>query len=425
MARILIADDNPNSRLLLKEILESAGYCVNESADWKKAAANACLVAHDLIFLSLGFPRNGGIRALRMIIDECPETPVVVMVEAESIASAVGAMKLGAVQYITHPINPDEVLIVAETTINNCHSSEHSKRVVEGLRRYHGILSMVGRSPAAKKAYSTASKAAKSDEPILIVGEHGTGKSCLAKAIHYESSRVGEAFVKINCQREKDKLSSPAIPDWVDKANGGTAFFCTIDCLSDSEQSVLLEMLQTVGNGSNVRFIAGTVNDPANNSNLNVELIAALSAITISVPPLRERREDIPEIATHLLLNYADEMGKAVSTISEQALACLTAHEWYGNVMELRNCIERAVLACDGKSIEPPHLSLSDGQFGATAKKPQSRMKSLRDVERDHIRRVLKQCNWNRSLAAEVLEIDRKTLRSKIREFGFIPPEIQ
>lgn len=447
MARILVVDDEPECRSTLRELFERGGHSVAEAADGKNAVTSACSVAHDLVILDINLPKLAGVKALKVIKEEWPELAVIVTTEGRADDATMKALKLGAFAYLLKPLNLDEVRIFAERAIGYSKLIAHNDYLLDQIKSCHSFDKLVGANQYAKEAHALASQVAKTDSPVLIVGENGTGKERLARAIHYHSSRAMGPFVRVECSTIpsdliKDELlgcdsqSSPTGPGVgkgrLERAHCGTLFLDEVSALSRDVQERLLAAVQgkqierTDGNGiihCDVRVITASIRDlstAVTEIGFCEELYKRLSDFTISLPPLRERPEDIPALVDHFISKYAAETGKPVSSIANTAMAQILVHDWHGNIRELENCIERSIILCDGACIQPSHLTLNGHGLWAAKRKQQSQ-RPLRDIERDHIKRVLIQCNWNKSAAASVLEIDRKTLRSKIREFGFNP----
>ncbi|MBI2844410.1 MAG: sigma-54-dependent Fis family transcriptional regulator [Armatimonadetes bacterium] len=446
MARILVIDSKSAWRSALKDHLEGRGHSVKEAADGKRAVASACGDAFDLIILSVDIPRPGGYTTFKTIRDERPELTFIVTAEADSLEPAVWAVESGAYLLLAKPFALEEIDTAVDRAIERSRLIEQNNCLLGEMRNGYVLSSALAKNPGARSAYALAAKAAKTDVPVLIVGESGSGKEYLARAIHYQSNRGCGPFVKINCSRPETALDIRLFgSEKLAKANGqsvgvlecargGTVFLDEVAYAGISVQSKLLRLLEEkwferIGGADalfpDVRIVAASSQDLASSVERRQfcpNLYERLSRIMIKIPPLRDRKEDVAPLAMHFLQKYAAETGRPIASIEEPALAQLVSYHWKGNVRELENCIERCVIHCSGESIRPADLAVN-GAASAARRTSQSPMKSLREVERDHIKRVLVQCKWNRSAAAETLDIDRKTLRSKMREFGFIPPD--
>jgi DNA-binding NtrC family response regulator len=444
MARILIAETDPNIRQALMELFERLGHHVSAVEDGKKAIASACSLPNDLVILDLTLPKLYALRGLKTIREECPDLPVLTIIPSGSTGQAVDAMKLGASDYVTKPINEDEIRLRVEHILDQCQLINHNRHLVAELSSYCDIDNSIGAGPAARDAHLLASQIAKTDSAVLICGEKGVGKEHLARAIHRHSKRAEGPFVKVNCSALSDEAIEQKLfgqeNDGVtrrfgclDIAHGGTIFIAEIALMDHSMQEKLHQAVtkkQFIRCGgaeevkSDVRLVVASsfeLDDQSYREKFHDCLRKVLSKSVIKLPPLRERREDIPAFVDHFIKKHSAEIGKPVFKISDAAIGQILDCEWHGNMLELENCIERSIILCDGDCIQPAHLALG-GSAQSGKRKMQGQVKSLRDVERDHIKKVLTYCNWNRSAAASILEVDRKTLRSKIREFGFTPP---
>jgi len=431
MARILIVDGEAECRSALRQLFERLGHGVEEAQDAREATSIACSGVYDLAILDLDLPKRGGIRTLGTIREECPELPVIVTAGSESIETAIKAIKLGAYHYVAKPLNLEEVRITAERALDYSRLVNQNHNLLRELKERYSFENLIGKHPHAREAYELAAQVAHTDSAVLIIGEAGTGKEYLARTIHYQSKRAGAPFIRINCsgpserQLERELFGDAAGAGrhvgCFELAREGTVFLEEVAHIAPSVQARLLRALQE---RPCARIITGSSRDPmaaAGEEKFSSDLYRRLSGVVIALPPLRDRREDIPAFADFFITKYSAETGKSVRSIADDAMEQLLACEWRGNIRELENCIERSIILCDGDCIQPAHLALN-GTSPFQAKRKQVPIKSLREIERDHIKKVLTHCNWNRSAAASILEIDRKTLRSKIREFGFTPP---
>lgn len=447
MATILIIDKDSDSRSALNGLFVNLGYEVDEAATYSSAVSKACSLNYDLIVMDMGRPKQDGIRTLKVVREECPDVPVVMMADASVHEFVVQSLKLGAFGCIAKPLDLEEAKLIAERAL--CHSKlmDQNDCLLKELNQLYSLEKPIGSDSRVKEAYSLAKKVARTDAPVFILGESGTGKEYLARAIHYKSRRACSPFIKVNCSgmsdgelelslfgREKGatRKNTPAKEGILDKLRGGTIFLDEVCSVGLNTQSKLLRLLQDgefvrVGGfdpiSIDVRVISSTCKDISaaiDRNDINIDLYNALD-VSISLPSLKDRPDDIPDLVSYFLAKYASLTGKQSTSISRDAMDQLLVCEWRGNIRELENCIEKAVILCEGDCIQSSHL-MHGNVSAAAKKKQQAKMKSLRDIERDHIKRVLTNCNWNKSAAANILEIDRKTLRSKIREFGFVAP---
>jgi DNA-binding NtrC family response regulator len=329
------------------------------------------------------------------------------------------------------------------------------------IKQKHGFDNIIGNSPEVQKAYVIAAQVAQTDATVLILGETGTGKEYLARTIHYQSGRMDGPFVKVNCSALPESLLESelfghekgafthAVMRHIGRfetAHKGTVFLDEIGDITPAVQTKLLRVLQEkqferVGGSETLtvdtRVIAATNRDLEKamaEKEFRDDLYYRLNVINIKLPPLRERRSDIEVFASHFLNLYAEETGKPITRFSDEALSSLTSRDWPGNIRELQNAVERAVILCNSDTILPQHLMLpislapnaslapdfksgTPNEAGPDGLRDLPVTAPLRDVEKVHIERVLRHLKWNQSTAAQVLGIDRKTLRNKIREF--------
>lgn len=443
--RILIVDDEEGVRTVLADLFSGLGWQSTVASDGKEALDKALKNDYDLAILDLSLPGVDGIELLRTVKDAKPEIPVVIITGYASLDTAVRAMKLGAYDYITKPFNLDDVQLVAERAIERRRLIDENSYLKNEMRVRYGFDNVVGRSPAAQKAYVMAAKIADSSASVLILGETGTGKEYLARAIHYQSPRANDSFIKVSCAALPESLLESELfghekgaftgavtrkPGRFDLADGGTMFLDEIGDTTAATQIKLLRVLQekqferlggTETLTVDVRIIAATNRDLKQaiaEKSFREDLYYRLNVVTLNLPSLRERKEDIPELVRHFIHKYCDETGKNIDGISPEALSMLENCSWPGNIRELENCIERAVILCNGRMINKQHLLLSDENPHSSSAPEAVALRSLREVEDEHIRRVLEECEYNQSRAAAILDIDRKTLRKRVRELG-------
>jgi len=441
---VLIVDDEEGIRLVLVDLFTELGWIADQSSNGTKALDMALSKDYDLVIVDLSLPGIGGLEILRNIKESKPDVPVVMITGYASMKSALQALKLGAYDYLTKPFKLDYVQRIAEHAVERKRLIYENKYLQEELRLRYGFDNIVGLTPSAQQAYLLAAQVADSNASVLILGETGTGKEYIARAIHYQSQRAGGPFIKVSCAALPESLLESelfghekgaftgAITRRIGRfemADGGTLFLDEIGDTTLSTQIKLLRVLQEkqferVGGSEtltvDVRIIAATNKDLQKAiaaKEFREDLYYRLNVITINLPPLRERPEDIPRFVEHFVEKYAKETSKAIDGISSDAMAALQAYAWPGNIRELENCIERAVILCNGRTILRRHILLgSDSVPQVSSSTP--RLRPLRDMERDHIRYVLNECGNNQTRAASILGIDRKTLRNKIREYG-------
>ena len=443
MSAILVVDDERGIRALCNDVLTRAGYEVETVDCAAGALAATARRRFDLVLCDINLPDQDGVSLLpRLLVGEPP--PAVLLITAyPSIDTAVRGMKLGARDYLGKPFSPDELRMVVSRALAE-----------DELRRAHGELtkrlaygSMIGESPAMQQLRATIDKVAPSDATVLITGDSGTGKELVARALHFAGRRAGRAFVPVNCGALVGTLLDSELFGHVRgaftgadsakrglfvTADGGTLFLDEIGELPIDLQPKLLRALQDgeikpVGGASamrvDARVIAATnrpLAEAVRSGLLREDLYYRLAVITIEVPPLRNRREDIPLLARHFAEDAAQRAERGRPEITDAALAHLQAQPWPGNVRELENTIERAVILAAGDVIDvadvagprpaapSPGLSTFAGDHVPT----------LDELERTHILRVLELCDNQKTKAAALLGINRTTLWKKLRTYG-------
>lgn len=453
---ILIIDDESGMRDLVSRLFSDAGYAATTAADGAAGLKASKEGDFDLVILDMSLPKMSGLEVLSGIKENKPDLPVVMVTAYGSTQTAVEALKLGAYDYIAKPFDLDELQVVAERAIAQRRIIDENKFLRNELKKKYGFDNIVGTNPDIQRAYVMAAQVARTNATVLILGETGTGKEYLARTVHYQSDRANGPFIKVNCAALPESLLESelfghekgsfthAIARHIGRfemANKGTIFLDEIGEISPVVQTKLLRVLQEkqferVGGSEtlsvDVRVIAATNRDlvqAIKDKEFREDLYYRLNVITIKLPPIRERKEDIEVFANHFLKIYADETGKKTKKFSDEALSELRSHDWPGNIRELENAVERAVILCNGDTIKPEHLMLNavhnikpletDASHNENAEENNfSTDLPLKEIEKIHIERVLKAKNWNQSAAAQVLDIDRKTLRNKIKEYN-------
>ncbi len=433
----------------MSTVFTEAGYETATAPDGASGLAAAKEGDFDLLLLDMSLPKMSGLEVLGRVKEVKPDLPVIMVTAYGSTQTAIEALRLGAYDYITKPFELDELQMVAERALEQRRVIDENRYLRNELKKKYGFDNIIGTNPNVQRAYVMAAQVAPTNATVLITGETGTGKEYLARTIHYQSGRASGPFVKVNCAALSESLLESelfghekgsfthAISRHIGRfevANKGTIFLDEIGEVSLAVQTKLLRVLQEkqferVGGSEtlsvDVRVIAATNKDllqAIDEKEFREDLYYRLNVITLKLPPVRERGEDIEIFARHFLKIFADDTAKNVSDFTPEAIEELSNHNWPGNVRELENAVERAVILCNGTSIRPEHLMLNtNGKSAGSSSKslldaiPANA--SLRDLEKIHIERVLKAKKWNQSAAAQVLGIDRKTLRSKIREF--------
>ena len=443
-ARVLVVDDDPASRRLLEVRLRPLQCDVATAGNGEQALSAIRKDVPDLVLLDLQMPKMGGLEVLRALRKEGINVPVIVITAHGSIETAVEAMREGAYDFITKPVDANHFDIVVRKLLER-----------EGLKRELELFSedadkryrlVVGKSDKMNEAVETAKKAATSKATILLLGESGTGKEIFARAIHNWSERRSQPFVAINCVAlSKELLESELFghekgsftgADQLKKgkmelANGGTVFLDEIGDVSQELQTKLLRFLQErefdrVGGVRpihvDVRIVAATNRDldiAVKEGRFREDLYHRLNVVAIMLPPLRARREDIPTLAHHFLQRFAEEVKKNLSEISKEALGKLSAYDWPGNVRELTNVIERAVVLGRGPEIAPHDLP---ARIVAAQSEFQSDGISYRDAmnayRRQLVMRALAQTQGNRAAAARALGLHEKYFLRLLKSLG-------
>ncbi|MGH7408374.1 MAG: sigma-54-dependent transcriptional regulator [Candidatus Methylomirabilales bacterium] len=450
---ILVVEDKPSMRRMLRETLEGAGYKVDEAADGEEALKKLSLNHYQLILTDLKLPRKDGLAVLRAAREVASNLPVILMTAYGTVESAVQAMKDGAVDFLAKPFDSDYLLRLMERVLERCRLYTENLVLKEGFAEKLGFPKIVGASRAIQQVSALIQKVAPSNATALLLGESGTGKELFARALHQMGTRAGRPFIAINCAAIPDTLLENELfghekgaytgaqaqkQGKFELADTGTLFLDEIGDLSPAVQAKLLRVLQDgaferVGGTRpiqvDVRIIAATNTDltrAVRERRFREDLFFRLNVFPISIPPLRERPEDIPMLVTHFVHRFAQEMRKEVREVTPEALRALMAYPWPGNVRELENFIERAVILAAG-----PTLTVQD--FALGVKRGRGELEpdlpltgSLHEVsarasaraERNLIARTLQGTGGNKSKAAEALRVSYKTLLNKIKEYG-------
>ncbi|ACY18329.1 sigma-54-dependent transcriptional regulator [Haliangium ochraceum] len=451
-ARILVVDDERGIRALCSDVLRRAGHEVEVADTGTAGLAAAKAKRFDLIFCDINLPGVDGLTMLPSLLER-EDPPTVILITAfPSVETAVRGMKLGARDYLTKPFTPDELRMVCRRAL----SEDAMRRENAELRHALAYGNLVGQSPAMLQLKKTVAKVAGADINVLVMGESGTGKELVARALHYQGARAGRAFVPVNCGALVDSLLESELFGHVRgaftgaeqakrglflAADGGTLFLDEIGELPLALQPKLLRALQDgeikpVGGLEpqrvDVRVVAATNRDlqeAVAQGSFREDLFYRLNVITIEVPALRERREDVPVLAQHFAASAARRARRACPDISPAALEWLAAQPWPGNVRQLENAIERAVVLAAGNTLGIEDFQPRAGVAGLAAESAPGRrtggrgdsaddLLSLDELERLHILRVLEACGGQKTKASAVLGINRTTLWKKLRQYG-------
>lgn len=444
-ANILVIDDEATMRDSCRQALSRDGNRVEVAEDGLKGLAMLAKESFDLIILDLKMPGLSGMEVLKEIKDSDPEAMVIVITGYATVEFAVEAMKRGAYDFIPKPFTPDSLRVIVKRALDKRTLALENVLLRDELKASLGPDVILGRSKMMKAVEKLVQKVGPTDTTVLITGESGTGKELIARAIHRYSSRTDKPFVAVDCGSLVENLFESELFGHVkgsftgaiatkygrfELANGGTLFFDEIGNVSTNIQTKLLRVLQEreitkVGSSQivkvDVRIIAATNRDlqkTVKAGTFREDLFYRLSVVPITLPPLRQRRDDIPLLANHFLSKYNKKRGKNIKAISDRAMKALVEYDWPGNVRELENAIERAVVLTEDDMIKPSDLLY----YGLTAQTPSKsdagQAQRLIDVEKEHIARTLKMFNGHRGKTAESLGIDRKTLRVKLKRYG-------
>lgn len=438
MNRILILEDEAVIRRALRRLLEHEGYRIEEAACIADARRLCETSRFDLLICDLRLPDGEGIEML----GHCGDTPVLIMTSYASVRSAVDAMKQGATDYIAKPFDHDEMLLCVARILKQRQLERENAQLHSQLGQAYPVEGMVGESPAMQQVCRTLEKVAPTDATVLIRGESGTGKELVARAIHKKSRRAQAALVSVNCAaipeglleselfgHEKGAFTGAAQSrqGLAEAADGGTLFLDEIGELTPAAQSRLLRVLQDgeirrVGANSSrkvdIRLLAATHRDlelMVRQGDFREDLYYRLKVMEISLPPLRERLEDLPRLAEFLLEKACRRLKQAPARLAPPALASLQAHRWPGNVRELENALERAVILADGDCIAAEHLGLTPGPTQEAT--PDT---SLEDYFRRFV--LENQARMTETELARRLGISRKALWERRNRMGIPRP---
>jgi DNA-binding NtrC family response regulator len=440
--RILVVEDEPGIRQGLRAFLEAKGYEVQEADAGKDALASFAARPADAVVLDNMLPDGSGIDLVARLKEAAPTVPVVMLTAHGSIELAVRAIKEGADQFLTKPVDLSAVLVILERLLDN---RRVERRQAAGLTRQarEAVDPFVGQSPAMKRLSHEAASVADSDSTVLILGDTGAGKGVLARWLHERGPRAAEPFVDLNCAGLSTELlesdlfgheagaftgATRAKQGLLEAANKGTVF---LDEIGDMELPVQPKLLKAIEEGLirrlgevkdryvDIRLIAATHHDLAarvREKKFRSDLFFRINTVTLEVPPLRDRTEDIPILTEQLVARLAGETRHGRVMVSDAAMRTLENYSWPGNVRELRNVLERALLLSRGDRLEPEHLRFAFPD--APREKPAAAgIVPLEEVEREHIAHVLREMGGRVDAAARALGISRSTLYQKVKRF--------
>lgn len=453
MASILIVDDEAGLRMVLGALLQQHGHVIAEAPTGEDAVELCRTQAFDIALLDVTLPGQSGVETLKLLLQRDDAPTGIMMTAHGSIRSAVDAMRAGAFDYLTKPFDNEELVFVVERAIEQRRLRSEVRLLRAELETRYGFTEIVGISPAIRRVFQIMDRVAKTDETVLILGESGTGKELVARAIHRRGRRAAGPFVAVNCSAIPSTLveaeffghergaftdAKDARPGKFELANRGSIFLDEIGDLPLDAQAKLLRVLQErevtrLGSGRptrvDVRVLAATNKDlraESKRGRFREDLLYRLDVVSIPLPPLRERPEDLPVLIDHLLGALTEELRVDVKTVAPEARGLLMAYDWPGNIRELQNALRRALVMAEGHTLRAIDLpaTIRGGSDSGGAVQSGDRMsltdavtRAVERVERGLIISTLAECGGNRSHTAETLGINRKTLFTKMRQY--------
>jgi len=450
-AKILVVDDEESMCKFMQIMLKKEGYCVSTSQDAPTALERIKSENYDLVIADLMMPEMSGLELLSQAKSANPDLDFIVMTAFASVDSAIEALKKGAFDYITKPFKVDEIKIAVRKSLEQKEIVHENVQLKKELKTRFDFDCFIGNSPEIVKLKKMAEKISISDSTVLIQGESGTGKELIARAIHYHSPRSNKPFITINCAALPENLLESELFGHVkgsftgaikDKeglfkvADGGTFFLDEVGMTSSAIQAKLLRALEEkeinpVGSTApikvDVRLIAATNADLEQEvklGNFRADLYYRLHVIPLRIPPLRERKDDIKLLSSYFIREYCRKMQTEEKDITEEAMKRLLSCKWLGNVRELENALEHAVLLSKGSQITVEDLpqDIKEGREIDLVTETQPTTPMLETIEKAYIFWVLNQTGWQKSKAASILGIDSSTLYRKIEKYKLKSP---
>ncbi|WP_438023340.1 sigma-54-dependent transcriptional regulator [Sorangium sp. So ce233] len=444
-SRVLVVDDEASARSGLEKLLRQEGYAVDAAADGAEALEIATERPPDVVVTDLKMPKMDGMALLGRLREQDPSLPVIVVTAFGDVTSAVQAMRAGAEDYLTKPVDFDALLLSIERALERSALRVEAENLRRQLREREGegVEGLIGASPAMQKVYRMARQVAGARATVLITGESGTGKGELARAIHAKGPRAKAPFVTLHCAALAESLLESELFGHergaftgadrrrigrFEQAHGGTLFLDEVGEIAPATQVKLLRVLQErtferVGGNEtvsiDVRLIAATNRDLAaavQEGQFREDLYYRLNVVHIDMPPLRVRDTDVLLLANHFLRRFAAENHRKIEGFTDQARAKLVAHRWPGNVRELENAIERAVVLCDDTRIDADHLPIDAAPVAKGALRIPGA--TMAEIERYAILSTLEATNGSTTRAAELLDISIRTIQYRLHEYG-------
>jgi DNA-binding NtrC family response regulator len=446
---VLVIDDERSQREIMALILRSEKYEVDLASTAKEAVGKFQTGEFDLVLTDLKLPDTDGLGIVQRLFESNPMACVIIMTAYGSIDSAVQAMKLGALDYITKPLDREQLLIAVKRAFEKISLIRENHRLRQQLQDKFHIKNIIGNHPKMQEVFAVVKKISNSMATILINGESGTGKELLARAIHFNSARKSRPFQAINCAAIPDSLIESELFGYekgaftgatsrriglFEAADSGTLFLDEVGDLSLHLQGKLLRTLQErrirrIGGSEetaiDVRVIAATnkrLDQEIKKGQFREDLFYRLNVISLQMPPLRERSTDIPDLIRHFVQIYNERTGKRISGLSHEAMRTLVEYSWPGNVRQLESSIERAVLLCDEGVIDlgdlPPEIGRAPSPMTGLGLELPAGGISLEELERELIVKAMEQSDWIIMKAAKLLGLSYKTLQYRLEKFG-------
>jgi DNA-binding NtrC family response regulator len=446
--RLLIVEDEPILRITMGDALRKEGWTVDVAEDGARGLASFDDHLHDLVLADLLMPHMDGMELLRRVKAIQPETTVVIITAHGTVDTAVEAMRLGAADFVTKPFSMMQLVLRLNNVCSFRLLKEQNIRLQEQLEQRFSFGKIIGKSKKMREVFELIKMVADSEASILVQGESGTGKELVAAAIHYNSPRRTKPYIRVSCASLPESLIESELFGYekgaftgaserrigrFEAANGGTLFLDEIGELPLAFQVKLLRVLQErqidrLGSHRPVdvdaRIVSASLRpleDEIKAGKFREDLFFRVNTVTIHLPPLRERREDVPILAQAFLAEFAQERGKAIEGLSDEVLELLDSYPWPGNVRELRNAVERAVLFCTGARIEvndlPASLRGDETPKARTETPVLTLQQAVEGAEREAILAALSSTGGRRAAAAELLGVSRKTLWEKAKQY--------
>jgi two-component system response regulator HydG len=446
--KILIVDDEPGHRTMLRAVLTQEGYAVAEAPDGRDAVQAVEKEAFDLILMDIRMTAMDGIEALTEIRKISPLVPVLIMTAYASVKTAVEALKAGAFDYLTKPLDSDELKLLIDKALEHYRLQTENLALKERLGDRFDFSRIIGSSPKMKALLDTLAMVAPTDATVLLTGESGTGKEVIANAIHHNSPRAGGPFIKVACAALPETLLESELfghekgsftgaiarrEGRFQLAHRGTIFLDEVGEMGPALQTKLLRVLQErsfepLGSARTVtvdiRIIAATnrtLPTEVKEGRFREDLYYRLNVIPLLIPPLRERKEDLPLLANHFLAIFREKNRKPIRAISGKALDLLVRYDWPGNIRELENVIERAVIMSRDEVLVPADLPVQLQMLSAEPAAAGLALPagiSIAALERELIIKTLADTGGNRTRTAEILGINRRTLQNKLKQYA-------